>query len=37
MDFVFKKFSTRQAQMSAWYFNSVSVLYVKQKLLVIIP
>jgi hypothetical protein len=35
MNFVFQKCSTRQAQMSAWYFNSITVLYVKQKWVVI--
>jgi len=37
MNFVSQKYSTGQAQMSAWYFNSIMVLYVKQKLLVIVP
>jgi len=37
MNFAFQKFSTRQAQMSAWYFNSITLVYVKQKWLVFVP
>jgi len=37
MNFVFQKYSTHQAQMSACYFNLITALYVKQKLLVIVP